>query len=170
MYLPVTDQFGETVITLKPSLILSSWNLLSKLPLGKKVFSILIGQVAPYSGSIRFRALQLEPGKAVVEMQDRRRVRNHLNSIHAMALVNLAEIASGLAMMAGIPDNARGIVTKFTIEYSKKARGTITAKSEFETPKNNIEKEYEVDVTLQDSSEEVVATAKAQWLIGPIKV
>jgi len=153
----------------RPGFILKTWRLLVKIPFGKAVFSFFIGQVAPYSGSIGFRTLFLEPGKAVVEMRDRRKVRNHLNSIHAMALVNLAEIASGLAMMAGIPENARGIVRRFSIEYTKKARGTITAKSEFDPPKDNIEREYEVDVVLRDLGGDIVATAKACWLIGPLK-
>jgi acyl-coenzyme A thioesterase PaaI-like protein len=143
------------------------WERLAGLPGGTWLFSVLVGWMAPYTGTIGARVVDLAPGRAKVAMRDRRRVRNHLRSIHAIALLNLAEEASGLAITSGMPEDLRGILRGLSIEYLKKARGTITAESTAPVPETGVRREYEVPVELTDAAGEVVARAHALWLIGP---
>jgi len=150
-----------------PNPLLARWKALSRWPLGSLVFSRMLGFMAPYSGTIRPRVRELGPGWSRVELGDRRRVRNHLRSVHAIALMNLAELASGLATLCGLPPDARAIVTGLSIEYHKKARGPLTATCSFDPPYSSQEREIDVPSEIRDSQGDVVATAIARWKIGP---
>jgi acyl-coenzyme A thioesterase PaaI-like protein len=132
------------------------------------LFSRIVGWTAPYSGTVRPRVLELEPGFARVCIRDRRRVRNHLNSIHAMALANIAEQASGLAMLAELPEGMRAILTEFSITYLKKARGTVTAQCRHTLPNVVSEGEHEFESVVSDAEGTIVARAVARWRLGPI--
>jgi len=143
-----------------------AWQRLSPLPAGRFLFSRLVGLLIPYTGTIRPTVLELSPGFARVEMRDRRRVRNHLRSVHAIALANLAEFTSGLALTAGLADTVRGIVLSITIEYVKKARGTLTAECRCEPPIVVGRTEYQVTAVVRDASGAPVATATARWLLA----
>ena len=147
----------------------SMWRKLSALPGGKLLFSKAVGRAAPYTGTIGAEVLDLEPGYARVQMKDRKKVRNHLNSIHAVALMNLAEATTGLAMSAGLPDGARGILKGLQMEYIKKARGLLTAECRVEVLESTERRELEIVGEIRDRSGEIVARAVAMWLVGPVK-
>ena len=112
---------------------------------------------------------ELRPGYARVQMKDRKKVRNHLNCIHAVALMNLVEATTGLAVSSGLPDGMRGILKGLQIEYVKKARGLLTAECAIEVPAESERRELLVAGDIRDRSGDVVAHAVATWLIGPTK-
>ena len=149
------------------NLLRDLWNLLSGMPAGKLVFSRLVGRMAPYTGSINATVTVLRAGYAEVQMRDRKAVRNHLDSVHAIALANLAELAGNVALMYSLPDDARFIVSGIDIEYTKKARGTITAVGEAPIPRTAARAQYDVPVTLRDAGGEQVARAVLHSLVGP---
>ena len=143
------------------------WRRLAPLPGGTRVFSWALSRMAPYTGSIRPHVVALEPGYARVELRDRRAVRNHLRSVHAVALANLAEAASGLALLSGLPAGVRGILRGLSIEYLRKARGRLVAESRCAVPAVTADADYEATATITDAAGETVACATARWRLGP---
>lgn len=145
------------------------WDRLRGVPGGKLIFSRLASEAAPYTATIRARVEDLRRGHAEVSMRDRYRVRNHLQSVHAVALVNLAELTGNLALAYSLPDDARFIVSGLSIDYIKKARGKIRGVCDCPVPESSERKEYEVLVSLQNEAGEEVARATLRSLVGPKK-
>ncbi len=112
------------------------------------------------------QVLEIRPGYARVALRDRRKLRNHLNSVHAIALMNLGELATGLAVMAGLPAGVRGIITGLSIEYFKKARGRLQAVAQTVQPEVNGDMEHEVQAEITDDGGEIVARCTARWRLG----
>jgi uncharacterized protein (TIGR00369 family) len=146
------------------------WDRLHDLPAGRRLFSQLMSRAIPYTGSISARVLDLSPGFARVSMADRPRLRNHLKSLHAVALANLAEYTGNLALAYSLPDGTRFIVKNLAIEYRKKARGRITAECHCPVPTSNETQDYVLSVTLNDEQGQTVATATLNTRVGPVPV
>jgi uncharacterized protein (TIGR00369 family) len=149
------------------SRIRETWERTRGLPGGDHLFSVLLGRMVPYTGTIHPRVEELRDGYARVSMKDRRRLRNHLHSLHAVAVMNLAEVTSGLALNYGLSADARAILTGLSIEYLKKARGTLTAEATVPMPETSERREYVFETVVRDREGDVVARARARWLVGP---
>ena len=124
--------------------------------------------MVPYTASIGARVERLEPGHVVVSMRDRRRVRNHLRSVHAIALANVGELSTGLALLGAMGPEVRGILTGIDVRYLKKARGRLRAEARCTIPQVTEHTEYTVEARVTDESGDVVATVEARWLLSPV--
>ena len=145
------------------------WQRLSCWPGGKWLFNRVLGLTVPYTGALGASVQTLAPGHCVVILRDRRKVRNHLRSVHAMALGNLGEMVTGLALLNSLPDRTRGILTGISINYLKKARGMLTAECHCDIPASSDDCELAINGNIRDSAGDTVASVEARWLIGPEK-
>jgi uncharacterized protein (TIGR00369 family) len=145
------------------------WDRVHNLPGGRLAFSRMIGTAAPYTGTIGAQVEELAKGRSKVVMRDRRGLRNHLSSVHAVALANLVELTGNVALAYSMPDDARFIVAGMNVDYVKKARGTITGRCDCPVPESAERREFEVPVTLTDEAGDVVVKGTLRTLVGPKK-
>lgn len=137
--------------------------------LGAYLFNLALRFGIPYSGSIGAQITEIRPGWAKVRLPDRRKVRNHLNCIHAVALTNLGELTSGLALNMALPDNTRGIVTRLTTEFYKKARGDLIATCRCQLPAAiETDTDFTVVAKIYNAQNTPVAQTTVHWRLSPI--
>jgi len=149
--------------------VLSLWRRCAGLPFGRALFSWMFGRQVPYSGSIGAEVVELEPGHARLVLRDRGAVRNHLGSIHAVALTNLGELASGLAMTTALPAGVRGIVLRIETVYLKKARGTLLCDCRVTVPEVTGDLNHEVHAEIRDAGSDIVASVRVVWRLGLVR-
>ncbi len=85
------------------------------------------GLYSPYFRTNRCRITVLSPHRVSVAIVLRRRVRNHVGGVHAVAATLAAEYASGLLVGQHVPDSAIVVVKAIHIELRKPNRGSVCA-------------------------------------------
>ena len=107
--------------------MLDVYRRLTRWPGGRWLFSRLVCWKAPYFASIVPRIESLEPGRGIASIAHRRKVSNHIGTVHAIALCNLAEFVGGLTCEVSIPHGMRWIPKGMQVQYLAKARGPLHA-------------------------------------------
>jgi acyl-coenzyme A thioesterase PaaI-like protein len=106
---------------------LALFNRFKKLPGGTWLYSRAVCLTAPYFSSISPRITEVRPGLVVVHMRKRRCVENHLKTVHAIAMCNMAELAGGMLTDVSVPPGARWIPSGMTVRYIAKAKTDLVA-------------------------------------------
>jgi len=106
---------------------LDIWRRLASKPGGKWLFSRLVCFKAPYFATIRPRFERLEPGRCVVRIRKRRAVLNHIGSVHAIAMCNMAELSGGTMTDVTVLPAHRWIPKEMTVHYLRKATTDLVA-------------------------------------------
>ena len=147
--------------------ILDLYRRLAGKPGGRWLFSKLVCFKAPYFASIAPRIVSLAPQRGVARLKHRRRVTNHIGTVHAIALCNLAEFVGGLTCDVSLPRGMRWIPKGMQVEYLKKAVGTMTATAEPAFTPDVRAEGYDLPVNVSvrdDAGVEVFRAVIAMWI------
>ena len=147
--------------------LLRLYQKFTKYPLGHWIFSKAVCFKAPYFGTISPIIIFLENGRCEAIINDRRKVHNHIGTVHAIALCNLAELCAGVMTDASLPKGMRWIPIGITVSYLKKASGTLrgiaTPMIPLETRDTAYDLPINVDV-LDQSGAKVFHAEICMWL------
>ena len=138
---------------------LKLYNRLKDKPLGKKIFSMIVCYVAPYFGSISPKMTELRNGYGTATLRKRRRVTNHLNTVHAIAMCNLCEFTAGLTIDASLPKHLRWIPVSMEVFYLKKAKTNLTASCQINIQNWDEITDCPIEVSVKDTNQTEVMKA-----------
>jgi len=142
----------------------------SRYPHGARLFSRAVTRRAPYLASISPLIRELRPGRCEVFVRNHRAVRNHIGTVHAIALCNMCELAAGLMIDSSLPRQLRWIPRGMTVRYLKKAETDMSALVEATL---DFPPDFRGDVVLpvkvRDSAGQVVMEADISMYASPKK-
>lgn len=149
--------------------LLNLYRRMQRWPAGRWLFSRAVCFKAPYFASIAPRITLLEPGRCEGRIAHRRKVTNHIGTVHAIALCNLAEFVGGLTTDVSIPHSMRWIPKGMTVEYLKKAVGTMHAVATlaFEPRESAEGYDLPMDVVVSNPQGEPVFRARIGMWVSP---
>jgi len=110
--------------------LLAMYRRIERWPLGKNIFSRLFARKVPYFASIRPTVTELRPNFCEVGFAKRRKVQNHIGTVHVIAICNALEMAMGGLAEATIPKHLRWIPKGMQVDYPAKASSDIRATAE----------------------------------------
>lgn len=95
-------------------------------------------------------------------------MRNHIGTVHAIALCNMAELAGGLATDAAMPSTMRWIPKGMSVRYLRKARGQMTATARIDPLVARVDAhESQARIAIADAAGETVFEADIAMWISP---
>lgn len=101
-----------------------------KWPFGRRLFSALFARKAPYFATIRPLVTELRSNFCEVRFVKRRKVQNHIGTVHVIAICNALEMAMGGLAEASIPKHLRWIPKGMQVNYTAKADSNIRVTAE----------------------------------------
>jgi uncharacterized protein (TIGR00369 family) len=158
----------------KQNRLTSMVNVFQKFPESVRTFALskALGKVIKYVGTSGLRFEKVTPNECIVVIPNRKKVQNHMGSVHAAAMGLLAETATGFMTGLTVPDNRIIVIKSMNLEYLKQATGDMTAVATFsdeqvEFIKNNEKADINVPVVITD--EKGIETVKATmvWAWAP---
>lgn len=149
---------------------LKLWNRCASAPGGAWAFSRMLCLKAPYFGSIRPVFEELKPDFCKVRIAKRRSVLNHLGTVHAIAMCNMAELAGGTMTEVTVPTTHRWIPKGMTVQYLKKATSDLVAIAMPEGKSDwSVAGDYKVRVDVRDRHDDLVFQAHITMWVSPKK-
>lgn len=149
--------------------VLGIWNRAKGSALKRKFFSYMVCRQAPYFSTIRPTFEVLEPGRAEVTMKNRRAVHNHIATVHAIAMCNLAELAAGTMTEVSIPASMRWLPKGMTVRYVRKAETDLRAIATLPAIEEGVAADVPAQVEIRDTAGHVVCEATITMYVSPRK-
>jgi acyl-coenzyme A thioesterase PaaI-like protein len=137
-----------------------------------KLLDFALGSTIKFIGTAGVHCDELSEQRSVFSLKNRKKVRNHIGSVHAAATSLLAETASGMALGMNIPDDKIPLLKTMHIDYVKRSTGNLKAvatisQEQIEKLHNEEKGDMVISVTVTDDAGIEPVTCSMTWAWVP---
>jgi len=144
--------------------VLNIFKRLTQLPLGHKLFSMVVSFKAPFFSTIKPLVTALKPHYCECLIKKRRAVHNHIKTVHVIAICNGLEMAMGIMAEASIPSHLRWIPKGMSVDYVAKAGSDIRCVAQVDAEQWNVG-DVMVKITAFDNNNVIVVSGEIRlWV------
>lgn len=142
--------------------------------LRSRALTLFFGRMVRFTGTTGITVEELTHKRCVVSLSNRKAVRNHIGSVHAVANILIAESATGYLVGMNVPDTSVPVIKTIKADFVKRSKGDMRAAAELTDEQialmQNQEKgETLVRVTITDGEGKEPILADMLWAWTPKK-
>ncbi len=148
---------------------LKVWNKFNTTAFGRGLVSYILCLKAPYFRTIKPTLTRVEAGHVEATFKKRWGVTNHINTVHAIAMCNAAELVGGLCLDVSLDANHRWIPAGMTVQYLKMAKTNLRAVCKVDSYDWQGKQEVIMPVSVYDTNNVEVFHADITMHVSPKK-
>ncbi|NVK21058.1 MAG: DUF4442 domain-containing protein [Kangiellaceae bacterium] len=123
-------------------------------------------------GTAKVEVIELTKSHSIFKIQNRKKVQNHIGTIHAAGMALIAETATGMVVGMNVPDDKIPVIKTMKVDFVKRAKGDLVAKAHLTDEQRELilstdKGEVEVAVTVTDEEGKEPIEAKMIWAWTP---
>ena len=142
----------------------------NKAPRGMRSFLLtkIFCTTVKFAGTASIKLVSVSNTQAVLTLENKKKVRNHIGGIHAIAAALLAESATGIVFGMNVLDSCVPLLKSMTIYYQRRMKGNLTAiaklsEAEVQMIENSDKGSMMVKVEITDESEQQPIVCEMEW-------
>ncbi|MDX1668759.1 MAG: DUF4442 domain-containing protein [Limnobacter sp.] len=141
-------------------------------PLKTRAMTLVFGQAVKYFRTSGCKYEWIETNHSIVSIKNRTAVQNHLGSVHAVAMIMIAESATGALVGLNLPANVVPVIKRMEVDYRKRAKGDMRAEAmltqeQIQSMQTMERGEVDVAVTITDEENKEPVFVRALWAWTP---
>ena len=130
-------------------------------------YTVVFNSMVKLAGTSGLQVETLNQREAVVYLANKRKIQNHIGSLHACAMSLAAESATGMIVGMNVPDTHIPVIKQMNISFVRRCQGDIRARavlSEEDYRRINEEDRGEVNVEVRVEDESGNEPIKAEMI------
>lgn len=91
------------------------------------LMNFVIRRTVKLVGTAKVEVLKLTKEESQFRIKNRKKVQNHIGTVHAAAMALIAETATGMVVGMNVPDDKYLVIKTLKVDFLKRAVGSLTA-------------------------------------------